>query len=271
MVVNINTSNVCDFFINKIDKIKKTHSMSPLMNHWEFKYDRVRYTDSIVYILGGEAMLFPGNKEFHVKTGDIVHRPLHLPYKAYGIKGPFYYFDISFYADTKNAVIDKVIHDEGQYFLKKFEMLYTRWNSRNGQYISECKGLLYLLMSELLTECDYLNRSDKKYEILSKAISYIEANISNSFFSLEELLTYLNISDTYFRKIFKERYGVTPVKYICESRIQKAKDYLINSDINIQKAAEITGFTDVYYFSNAFKKATGLSPSSYREKYRRKI
>lgn len=259
---------VCDFFINKIENIKKQNYNEQVIKTWEFTYDRERKTDRLIYILGGEAMLCPGDKKFHVKTGDIVHRPLHLPYTAYGIKGPFFYIDISFIGDTKNAVLDTLIHDENQYFLKKFETIYTKWNNKNGQYILECKSLIHALMAELITERDYMTLSDKKYEILSKAISYIEINISNPYFSIGELLKYLNIGDTYFRKIFKERYGMTTIKYINELRISKAKDYLLNSDINIVKIAEATGFLDVYYFSNSFKSSTGLSPSLYRKKKR---
>ena len=259
---------VCDFFINNVKSVNKQNYLEQIDKNWEFKESRARHTDRLIYILGGEALLCPGDKKFHVKAGDIVHRPLHLPYTAHGIKGPFYYIDIAFTGDTRNSVLDTVIHDDNQYFLKKFETIYTKWNNKNGQYILECKALLYTLMAELITERDYKLFSDRKYEILSKAISYIETNISNPYFSIGELLKHLNIGDTYFRKIFKERYGMTTVKYISELRISKAKDYLLNSDINISKIAEVTGFLDVYYFSNSFKASTGLSPSLYREKRR---
>ena len=129
--------------------------------------------------------------------------------------------------------------------------------------------MIHMLMAELLTERNYINSSDKTYEMLSKAISYIETNIANPQFSVGELIRHLNTGDTYFRRIFKERYGMTTIKYINELRISKAKEYLINSDINISKIAEAAGFLDVYYFSNSFKASTGMSPSLYREKYRR--
>ncbi|MBE7019994.1 MAG: helix-turn-helix domain-containing protein [Ruminococcaceae bacterium] len=261
-------SNVCNFYIGDIEGIYKTNYKSPLMHKWEWPRERVRKTDSVIYILGGEAMICPGNNKFYVKTGDIVHRPVHLPYTAQGIKGPFYYFNISFEADTKNAVLNTVIHDEKQYFLKKFETLFTRWNNKKGQYILECKAMIYSLMAELLSEQEFINRSDKKYELLSKATTYIDNNISNPYFSIGELLTFLNVSDTYFRRIFKERYNVVPVKYISDLRMTTAEDYLKNSDMSIRKISETTGFSDISYFSKSFKARTGMSPSLYREKFR---
>lgn len=257
-----------DFFITNIDGIHITHFRSPLGGNWKFPEDRVLTQDSFIYILGGEAMLCPGDNKFHVKANDIIHRPAHLKYTAHGIKGPFYYFNIAFEADTKNAVLDTVIHDENQYFLKKFESLYTKWQNKDRNYLLESKALIYSLAAELFNERDYLNAHNPHYEIISRANSYIENNISSPSLSTNEIIAFLNISDTHFRQIFKEYHNTSPLKYITDLRIKKAKDYLKTSDINISKIATAVGFSNVYYFSNIFKSATGISPNAYRKKHK---
>ena len=48
---------------------------------------------------------------------------------------------------------------------------------------------------------------------------------------------------------------------------EKAKEKLLNSNYAIQQIANITGYTDAFTFSKAFKRYTGLSPKYYREKH----
>lgn len=261
-----NTEIKRDFFITNINGIYRTHQKSPLGDNWVHPEEKRRKEDSFIYILGGEAMLYVGDFEFHVKPNDIIHRPAHLNYKSHGLKGPFYYFNLTFDADEKSSVLDTVIHDENQYFLKKFETIFTKWQRKERQYLLECKALVYSLAAELFNERDYIKHPNKHREIISRANSYIENNIANPTLSINEILGFLNISDTYFRQIFKEYHGISPLKYITDLRINKAKDYLENSDMNITRIAMATGFSNVYYFSNIFKSNVGLSPMKYKKK-----
>ena len=64
---------------------------------------------------------------------------------------------------------------------------------------------------------------------------------------------------------FKKHYGKTPSRVITDLRIQKAKELLSATDCSISQIAEDCGFDNVYYFSNAFKKETGMTPSAYRK------
>ncbi|MBQ9997873.1 MAG: helix-turn-helix transcriptional regulator, partial [Clostridia bacterium] len=63
---------------------------------------------------------------------------------------------------------------------------------------------------------------------------------------------------------FKKHTGKTPVKYLTELRVKKAKEYLLNTDLTIGEISEIVGFDNVYYFSNVFKNETAMSPLKFR-------
>ncbi len=72
-----------------------------------------------------------------------------------------------------------------------------------------------------------------------------------------------NLSVGYFSHIFKETMGMSPTEYINMIRINKAKEYLENTDYSISQIAEYVGFSSQNYFCRIFKKYVGVSPGKY--------
>lgn len=66
--------------------------------------------------------------------------------------------------------------------------------------------------------------------------------------------------------VFKNKYKMTPYSYYNKKRTEAAKYYLKNTQINIKSIAQTLSYTDTHYFSNCFKKETGLTPAQYRYK-----
>jgi transcriptional regulator GlxA family with amidase domain len=70
----------------------------------------------------------------------------------------------------------------------------------------------------------------------------------------------------YFRKRFKEHFGISPQQYVIDIRIQRAKQLLVEGSLSLSLIAESCGVTNQYHFSRLFKERTGLAPSEYRNK-----
>ena len=73
----------------------------------------------------------------------------------------------------------------------------------------------------------------------------------------------LKLSVSRFSHIFKSAIGKTPLMYITEIRISKAKELLLNTNLTMGEIAELTGFSSQNYFIRVFKKHTGISPKRY--------
>ncbi|MBQ2754188.1 MAG: helix-turn-helix transcriptional regulator [Clostridia bacterium] len=95
------------------------------------------------------------------------------------------------------------------------------------------------------------------------AYSYITENYSEKL-SLKDLAQINCCSVQTLINRFKKHTGKTPVKYLTELRVKKAKEYLLNTDLTIGEISELLGFDNVYYFSNVFKNATGMAPLKFR-------
>jgi AraC family transcriptional regulator, arabinose operon regulatory protein len=81
---------------------------------------------------------------------------------------------------------------------------------------------------------------------------------------LGELAGQFLMSEDYLRQLFKRNFGLSPVQYLINKRLDYAKDLLKNSDQSIKAIAFECGFDNEHYFSRLFHKAVGISPSQFR-------
>lgn len=80
----------------------------------------------------------------------------------------------------------------------------------------------------------------------------------------EKIAENLNISYSWFRKLFKQYTGFSPMQYMVEMKIQKSKELLVNTDLSNVEIAYALGFDNPNYFCTIFKKKTKVSPMKYR-------
>lgn len=80
----------------------------------------------------------------------------------------------------------------------------------------------------------------------------------------EELAMRLNLSYSWFRKVFKEYTGYAPAKYFQELKLKKAKQFLVESSNSVKEISIILGYKSTEHFCSNFKKKTGLTPLEYR-------
>jgi AraC-like DNA-binding protein len=101
---------------------------------------------------------------------------------------------------------------------------------------------------------------------LANAVSYLESHYQEPL-TLEELAKQAKLSKNQFVRIFKKAFGTTPIDYLIDLRIQKAKKLLEQSSRTISQVAFEVGFSDSNYFSRQFQYHLGISPSEYRKQF----
>lgn len=129
--------------------------------------------------------------------------------------------------------------------------------------------LLAGIVSHLIANISYIEKNnafrDKEIILLiEKARMIMRAN-SEENLTPQDIANSLNISYSWFRRIFKQYTGFSPSQYQMEIKIQQSKDLLNSSTMSIKEIAITLNFLSTSYFVTFFKSKTGITPTEYRE------
>lgn len=169
-----------------------------------------------------------------------------------------------------------VIHTAGDLKLKLSRLCLSmdleKENCRVGRYYmmkSYAVQMLLLLLREQQPQqkksscCCSFESVNRKY-LVERIVDYFEEHYEQKI-SLDQIAENMYLSPFYVSKIFKAETGNTPIHYLIDIRMEKAREFLnTRQDLSIQEVALRVGYEDAYHFSKLFKKKFGISPSAAR-------
>lgn len=152
-----------------------------------------------------------------------------------------------------------------------FAAAYKISRERRTAFDPKLRSIFYEIIGLMETEFNQKYTPSSKLKIMEPAVEYIKKNCFDKTINIEELAALCGVSSTYFRRIFAECYGASPVKYVKSFRISRAKE-LIDSGMyaSISDVASLCGFTDDCYFRKVFKAETRMTPKEYERFSERK-
>ncbi|ACS99841.1 AraC family transcriptional regulator [Paenibacillus sp. JDR-2] len=107
-----------------------------------------------------------------------------------------------------------------------------------------------------------LTKEKEEARLVSAIVSLMEERLSSQL-SLLEISRTLHIANTKLKEQFKRHTGKTVMEYYAHMKLEKAKLLIREDGHNFTEIALQLGFSSVHYFSKAFKRSTGMSPSEY--------
>jgi len=110
-----------------------------------------------------------------------------------------------------------------------------------------------------------IHSSDDVRDVILESINkYVRSNLSRAV-TISDIAEELGYSVSHLRAVFRDRLGVSLGKYMRESRLSQAAQFLQQSEFNVSEIGEKCGFESLYAFSRAFRKAYGIPPRTYRQ------
>lgn len=99
-------------------------------------------------------------------------------------------------------------------------------------------------------------------EPLQAVIEHIHLNYYRNL-TIDELAERAHLHPNYFIRVFKRRFGTSPIQYVNRKRIEEAKWLLTSTNLMLAEIGAKVGIPDISYLSKLFKSSTGLSPTAY--------
>jgi len=235
-----------------------------------YGYDKSRNAVSIHFVLSGKGTLYIKGKEFIVDRRQSFFVPAFEEVKYISdIKDPWHYVWIEIKGEyalriakyigfsLDNPVITPQSSDIQTIF---FTMLHRKLthDMDNLEFYSDL-FLLIKALKDVKTNTQSLIDNH-----IQDALTYIHNNYMNNI-ALADIARNASLNGRYLSKIFQDEMGETPIRYLNNLRLRKAKALLEKTTLSIGEIATLTGFLDPLYFSKVFRANYKISPRAFRK------
>lgn len=152
------------------------------------------------------------------------------------------------------------------------DLLLHEVENKSDFYDTICQNLLNILILNVI-------RRSKSNLVIStqknatKECTYIRNYIDIHYASpitLDLLADETYLDKFYLVHVFKKQYDISPINYLIEKRIEESANLLETTNYSVSDISSIVGFNSLSYYSQIFKRKTGLSPAEHRKKHRKK-
>ncbi len=230
----------------------------------------------IHYFIQGNGKFLNNSNIYRINPGSFFITP---PECDHSIMTDDNYKPLSYYAvlielDKNDSEIKKLItgemlikqsYDIGTKYRFFFEELKEKGLSQNSNLQKSASHQLISFLYTLVEKRDFHFNEPGSIHI-ENALKIMQNNITNDL-TLEDITLNLNLSDSYFIRLFKRKMKITPMKYFTKLKVEAATYMLTNTGATVHSIAEKLNFYSEFHFSKVFKQYTGFAPSVYRKNY----
>jgi iron complex transport system substrate-binding protein len=147
--------------------------------------------------------------------------------------------------------------------LSLLERMYQQWTSGDNLDKLQVTGLFYQFVYEQFRQLQIAGGEVSAPDLAAQIAQYIHENYCKTI-SMETMASLFHYSTHYLSRVFKRKFGCSPIEYLIQTRMKRAQFLLSETDAAIRDIAESVGYKDIYYFSRLFKKLTGATPAQFK-------
>ncbi|WP_338554324.1 helix-turn-helix domain-containing protein [Paenibacillus sp. KS-LC4] len=148
--------------------------------------------------------------------------------------------------------------------LSLLEQMFQLWESSEELDRLQVTGIFYQFVVEQFRQLQMVKTEAAVPDLSEQIAEYIHEYFPKTV-TMETMAGKFHYSTHYLARVFKRRFGCSPMEYLMQTRINRAKFLLTETDTPLRSLAEKVGYTDIYYFNRLFKKLTGVTPTQFKK------
>lgn len=230
-------------------------------------FSHVLYSNEIIFHFSGESTVMFDDQTLETTPNTVRFLPKGRV-SRYDVYRRDFGDCIDIFFQTDRAVSQKafvVDATKNERIGRLFTRLFTTWIAKEEGYYHECISLLYSIFSELEKRRYF---AEKQFLKIKPAVDVIHNSFLHETPTVAELAERSGISESYLKALFIKKYGVPPKKYIVQLKVDYACELLKLGRYTVTQVAELSNFSDVYFFSRQFKAYMGITPTQFIKKYK---
>jgi len=233
------------------------------------------------FVVNGKGVYKCGKKEFHIGKGmGFLIKPGEETFYLADENDPWEYYFVAFHGTIAQKIVKEIVWADDYIFCAVNEdaikhSMKSLCNEKESSVWNEYKALgkLYFLIAELIRQrgleietCE----NEKNEFVLERAVVYINENAMSPDCCVADIARYINMDRTNLYRKFKERFGISVMKYLQNYRMNQAADLLQSTDLLAKDIASKVGMLNYPNFCKSFRVHNGYPPLEYRNKFRTK-
>ena len=243
-------------------QISEVYQTSRESGTFECKF---RHWSALALRLSGESTIHYNGRKLHAGTNSLLYLPAWQDYVRESTEEEL--IGIHLLCSEETSIDIEVLYPKDiSATIDCFQKILQEWNAKKAGYQHRCNAYLHILLADL---AEYTEHTDLTYQqkLIHPGVSYLETHYDDPTLTIPKLAEMCNISDEYFRRLYKTAYGITPHQAITNKRLQKACRMLQTGSFSIEQTATMSGFSNSKYFSTLFQQHLKTTPREYRNSY----
>lgn len=222
------------------------------------------YKDKSVPVKKNDLIIINSHTEHTEQSNAVAHKPKRTTYIWYNVISVANDFPFNGESHFKDEILHISYGTPKNKANEVFKALEKLFVNKPPYYTAQANVLLQELFIELRSRLSSQKPPLQQTDDVAFIKNYLDENYEKDV-NLNQLAKLVFVSKTHLINKFKERYELTPIQYLIEMRIRRAKALLRDTTKSITDIACMVGFNDSVYFSSVFKKQVGVTPSAFRK------
>lgn len=229
-------------------------------------YQKPRRCDGLIFILEGTCRYgFDDGTKFSVKKDDILYLAANSVYEmdVNCDRYEFFVADFNFSIPElrQSAVYTPLSPVAAKQLFSR--VCYSRDADSPASFARDV-GLVYQIVENITDSSERVYLGSISRAKIDRCADFIHLHFADESLSVSSLAESVSLSEVHFRKLFSGRFGLSPARYIMQTRVEHAIKLMQLDGISLEEIAEESGFSSLPYFNKVFKAFVGYTPAAYR-------